>query len=112
MCWLGTRFTMEQPYFKKLFIENSIEMVVPSQEERKLIDNVIATELEFGIINSNSKKSIDHIIHRLVTEENVEAIIMGCTELPLMYANEQLPVPIFDTLRYHIDGIIDYMFEE
>ncbi len=111
-CWLGIEFTMEQPYFRKRFIENNIEIVIPSLEERKLIDHVIATELEFGIINMISKKSIDSIINRLIHEENIEAIIMGCTELPLMYANEELPVPIFDTVQYHINGIIDYMFEE
>lgn len=111
IAWLGTRFTMEQPYFRKLFNENGIDVVVPDEKERIYLDKVIAEELEFGIVDENSKKDIDKIIERLINQEGVEAIIMGCTELPLMYANENLSVPIYDTLQYHIEGIIDFMFK-
>ena len=48
----------------------------------------------------------------LCSEESAEAVIMGCTELPLLYAGEKLPVPVFDTMECHIQGIIDYMFKE
>lgn len=112
IAWLGTRFTMEQPYFRKLFIENDIDVIVPNEEERKYIDTVIAEELEFGIVNNDSKNRINKIIQRLILEENIEAVVMGCTELPLMYANEVLSVPVFDTLQYHINGIVEYMFME
>ena len=63
-------------------------------------------------MNLDSKKQIDQIIRRLCSEENIEGIIMGCTELPLMYSEESLPVPVFDTMEYHIQGIVDHMFEE
>ena len=102
---------MEQPYFKKLFVENGIQVVVPHEKERMFIDRVIAKELEFGIVKEESKREIDNIIKRLIAEEGIEAVIMGCTELPLMYSGEVLPVPVFDTLKYHIQGILDYMFE-
>ena len=81
--WLGTRFTMEQEYFKRGFTESGIEIIVPDEKERIFIDWVIA-----------------------------EAVIMGCTELSLMYAGEKLPVPVFDTMECHIQGIVDYMFKE
>lgn len=68
--------------------------------------------MEFGIINANSKKVIDKIIERLISEVGIEAIIMGCTELPLMYTSEELSVPVFDTLRYHIQGILEVIFHE
>ncbi len=112
IAWLGTAFTMEQPFFRKKFIENGIEAIIPNETERKYIDHVIADELEFGIVNSESKSRIDSIINRMILEEKIEAVILGCTELPLMYADEKIPVPAFDTLQYHIDGIIDYMFQE
>ncbi|EHI58682.1 MAG: aspartate/glutamate racemase family protein [Hungatella hathewayi] len=110
--WLGTGFTMEQECFKRPFMEHGIDVVVPDERERALIDKIIAKELEFGIVNEESKKEIDIIIQRLIKEEGIEAVIMGCTELPLMYANEKLPVPVFDTLKYHIQGIVEYMFRE
>ena len=110
--WLGTGFTMEQPFFRKRFIENGIDTVIPNDEERKFIDHVIADELEFGIVNPESKNRMDAIIERLIQEEQIEAAILGCTELPLMYADDKLSIPIFHTLQYHIAEIIDYMFEE
>ena len=112
IAWLGTRFTMEQPYFRKIFEENGAAIVIPEENEREIIDRIIAEELEFGIVNLDSKKQIDQIIRRLCSEENIEGIIMGCTELPLMYSEESLPVPVFDTMEYHIQGIVDHMFEE
>lgn len=112
VAWLGTGFTMEQQYFKKLFVENGITVVVPDEKERTLIDKVIAEELEFGIVNENSKKEIDRIIQHLISENGIEAVIMGCTELPLMYCNQKLSVPVFDTVKYHIHGVIEYMFRE
>lgn len=112
IAWLGTGFTMEQPFFRKKFIENGIAAVVPEETERKYIDYVIANELEFGIVNPQSKSKVDAIIQRMIREEKIEAVILGCTELPLMYADDKLPIPVFDTLKYHISGIIDYMFKE
>lgn len=112
VAWLGTRFTMEQPYFRKIFEENGVAIVIPKENEREIIDKIIAEELEFGIVNAESKKRVDRIIGRLCSEENIEGIIMGCTELPLMYSEEPLPVPVFDTMEYHIQGIVKYMFEE
>ena len=73
-------------------------------------DKVIAEELEFGIVNMNSKKVIDNIIQRLILEQGIEAIILGCTELPLLYDDEELPVPVFNTLKNHIQGILAFMF--
>ena len=55
---------------------------------------------------------MDEIIRRLMSEENIEAVVMGCTELPLMFADDELSVPVFDTMKYHIAGIVDQMFEE
>lgn len=112
VAWLGIRFSMEQPYFKKMFVENGIAVVVPNEAERIYIDKVIAEELEFGIVNADSKKKVDAIIKRLISEDEIKGIIMGCTELPLMYEGEKLPVPVFDTLKYHIQGIVEYMFKE
>lgn len=108
--WLGTEFTMEQPYFRKQFEENGICVVVPAKKERQLIDQIISEELEFGIINQQSKDNINRIIERLIREQDIEAVIYGCTELPLLFSPDDLSVPSFNTLKYHIDGIVRYMF--
>lgn len=107
--WLGTAFTMEQPYFRKKFEENGIEVVVPEEKERELIDRIISEELEFGIVHQQSKDKINEIIGRMIYGQNIEAVVFGCTELPLMFSSDELPVPAFDTMKYHIAGIVRYM---
>lgn len=106
IAWLGTAFTMEEAYFKKMFLENNIEVVIPSSDER------IAKELEFGIIREDTRSKINRIINRLIGEEGIQGIIFGCTELPLLYKDVNFAVPCFDTMTLHIAGIVDYMFEE
>lgn len=103
---------MEQDWFKRVFVDNGINVAIPNEKERVLIDKIISEELEFGIVNESSREKINSIIQRLIEQNHIEAVIMGCTELPLMYSYEKLPIPIFDTLKYHIRGIIDYMFKE
>lgn len=110
--WLGTAFTMEQPYFRKQFEKNGICVTVPEENERRIIDQIISEELEFGIINQQSKDKIIKIIDRLTDEKNIEAVIFGCTELPLLFGADELPLPVFDTMRYHIDGIVRCMLEK
>lgn len=109
--WLGTAFTMEQPYFRKQFEENGICVVTPEKQERQLIDHIISKELEFGIINQQSKDKIREIIEQLICEQDIEAVIFGCTELPLLFSADDLSILSFDTMKYHIDGIIRLMLE-
>lgn len=109
--WLGTAFTMEQPYFRKQFEGNGICVVTPEKKERQLIDQIISKELEFGIINQQSKDKIKGIIERLICEQDIEAVIFGCTELPLLFSSNDLTVLSFDTMKYHIDEIVRLMLE-
>lgn len=110
--WLGTAFTMEESYFKKIFMKNNIEVIVPNMEERTYIDEKIAQELEFGIIKEDTRNNFDMIINRLIKDEGIQGIILGCTELPLLYKDVEFTIPCFNTMASHITGIIDYMFEE
>ena len=111
VAWLGTAFTMEQPYFRQCFEEHGIAVVVPRADERAELDRIIAEELEFGVKKPGSKRTVDAVIARLIGEAHAEGVVLGCTELPLLYAGETLPVPCVDTLRCHIEGIVDRMLE-
>ncbi len=112
VAWLGIRFTMEQPYYRKIFIENGIDVVVPNPDEIVTINEIISKELEFGIVKEESKAHIDSILQRLMIEEGIQGVILGCTELPLMYTRDSLSIPVFDTVECHLQGIINYMFTE
>ena len=103
---LGTIFTMTGEFFKTPFVENGIDIVVPTQEEMNLINERISTELELGIVKDETLVAFQQIITRMRDEEGIEAVVLGCTELPLLLNDEVSPVPCLDTMRIHIQEIV------
>ena len=112
VAWLGTGFTMSHPYFKEAFARRGIEAVSPEGRDLERIDAIIADELEFGVILEESRREIDAVLEKMRRESGIEAAVLGCTELPLMYADALAPVFLFDTVELHIDAIMDYLFED
>lgn len=104
---LGTVFTMTGEFFKNPFLKNGIQMIIPSAEEMELVNEKISTELELGIIKEETLLSFQQIISRMKDENGIEAIVLGCTELPLLLNDEVSPVPCLDTMQIHINSIID-----
>ncbi|MHA6250839.1 aspartate/glutamate racemase family protein [Oceanobacillus sp. CAU 1775] len=107
---IGTKFTMENDFFKKPFTKAGIELVVPREEEQHYIHEKIVAELEKGIVNEVTKKRYLEIIHEMVERDNVGAVILGCTELPMIIKENDLDIPQLNTTEIHIDRIVDLMF--
>ena len=103
---LGTLFTMEQDYMKNDFIQNGIEIVVPDPADRKLVARRILEELELGIVKENTLKEINGIIDRMRISEGIEAVILGCTELPLLLNDQNCILPCLDSVAIHISELI------
>ena len=98
---LGTRFTMEENFYKGRLVDNyGLEIIIPSSEDMQIVHRIIYEELCAGIIKSNSKQRYRDIIRRLV-KEGAEGIILGCTEIGLLVNQEDSPVPLFDTTEIH-----------
>lgn len=108
---LGTKFTMQADFFKKPFLNRGIQVVVPSPSEQLLIGNKISNELEHGLVLKQTQEEFIQIIQRLHTENGIQAIVLGCTELPLLFHDIKLPVPVLDTLELHIQSLINWMSE-
>ena len=108
---LGTVFTMTGDFFKKPFYDNHIEIVTPNAEEMEYINYKISAELELGIVNDETLLGFQKIIKRMQEEERIEAVILGCTELPLILSDEVSPVPCLDTMKIHIQRLIDWIVE-
>ncbi len=104
---LGTIFTMTGEFFKKPFESSDIEIVVPTKAEMEFVNHKIATELELGIVKEDTLESFQTIIERMKKEDGIEAIILGCTELPLLLNDEVSPVPCLDTMKIHIQTLVD-----
>ena len=108
---LGTRFTMEENFFTGRLMENyGIEALVPEKEERERIHRVIIDELALGKIDVAAGKEIWVIIERLVAN-GAQAIILGCTELPLLIKQKQGQIPLFDTTLIHARAAVEYALE-
>jgi aspartate racemase len=104
---IGTIFTMEKDYMKKPFTSAGIDVVIPKQTERQLIAERIYKELGNGIVKESTLREFQQIIERMRVDNNIEALILGCTELPLLLNNSNCPVPCLDSVDIHIEKLIE-----
>lgn len=103
---LGTVFTMTGEFFKAPFVKNGIQVVIPTENEIKMVNEKISTELELGVVKEKTLLLFQNIINRMKDENGIEAIVLGCTELPLLLNDEVSSVPCLDTMQIHISSII------
>lgn len=104
---LGTEATMREDFFKKPFIQAGIEIITPLEEESSNIAHKILDELELGIVKPETVELFSRVVERMATENQIEAIILGCTEIPLVFQNVALPVICLDTMEIHIRALVD-----
>lgn len=104
---LGTMFTMEQDFMKKDLQEAGIQVFVPHKEDRELIAKRIYEELEMGIVKESTLKEFVCIIEQLKRDDGIEAIILGCTELPLLLNADNCPICCIDAVDVHLKKLIE-----
>ena len=104
---LGTKYTMEQDFYKSKLIEKGINVIIPDKNDIETINEVIYDELCLGTINSDSKKKFLEIVDKL-RSKGAEGIILGCTEIGLLIKNEDTDVPLFDTAIIHAEQAAIY----
>lgn len=98
---LGTRFTMEQAFYKdRLQDQHGLEVLTPDVADRNIVHRIIYEELCLGTINPSSQQDYIRIMHDLV-QQGAQAIILGCTEISLLVQAEHANVPLFDTTTLH-----------
>jgi aspartate racemase len=99
---LGTRFTMEKPFYADGLARRGIRTIVPAPEEREDIHRVIMRELSHGELSDASRQRYLEIIANLV-KQGAEGAVLGCTEIPLLIKAGDAPVPVFDTAVLHAE---------
>ncbi|MBK9927630.1 MAG: aspartate/glutamate racemase family protein [Anaerolineales bacterium] len=108
---LGTRFTMEEEFYKgRLSQKYGLNVSIPNAEEREIVHRVIYDELVIGKIMQDSKEQYMNIIEQMV-KQGAEGIILGCTEIGLLIHQEDSQVPLFDTTRIHAEAAVEYALE-
>ena len=97
---LGTRYTMEQVFYKEVLRQEGIQVLIPGEKDRNLVNDVIYHQLCLGIISPQSRKEYLRIIGELA-EQGAQGVILGCTEIGLLVSQENTSVPLFDTTLIH-----------
>lgn len=98
---LGTRFTMEQPFYRqRLENRHGIQVLVPDEPDRAEVHRVIYEELCRGVVSEVSRQAYRQVITRLVAR-GAQAVILGCTEIGLLVRADDAEVPLFDTCVLH-----------
>ena len=109
---LGTRFTMEQDFYRERLHRNyGLNVLLPDQAEREYIHRVIFDELCLGSIEQSSRSEYRRIIAGLV-EQGAQAVILGCTEVSLLVSQEDAAVPLFDTTSIHAQKAVEWALRE
>ena len=104
---LGTRFTMEQPFYADRLRSHGIEVLVPDEPDRTLVHDVIYDELVLGVVRAESRAAYVDVVGRLV-DRGARGVVLGCTEIELLIGPEDVPVPVFATTRLHALAAIDF----
>jgi aspartate racemase len=105
---LGTKFTMEEPFYKeRLNKKYGIEVVIPNNKERQIVHDVIYKELCLGIIQQQAKNQYKTIIENLISQ-GIDAVILGCTEITLLIQQQDVTISLFDTTKIHAEAAVDY----
>ena len=103
---LGTRFTMEQDFYKGRLVEKyGIDVIVPNEPEREDVHSVIYNELCLGTIDQNSRERYLKIIAQLAAN-GAEAVILGCTEIALLVQQNHTATPLYDTTAIHAEQAV------
>lgn len=103
---LGTRFTMEQSFYRERLEQQGLRVIVPSTEERETVHSIIYEELCLGKVLPESRTAYRTIMDNLA-RQGAQAIILGCTEISLLVQPEDAMVPLFDTTAIHARAAAD-----
>jgi len=108
---LGTKFTMEQDFYKgRLKDVHGIDVLIPGDEERQAVHDILYNELCLGEIRELSREKFQSIIHNLV-ERGAQGVVLGCTEIPLIVRQEDYDIPLYDTTSLHATAAVDFALQ-
>ena len=105
---LGTKFTMQSDFYKTACDREGIELFCPKEIEQDYIQHKLMTEIELGQFLDETREGLINIIRRMIKDNSIEGVILGCTELPLILTRSEFGIPFFNTSKIHVDSIIEH----
>ena len=105
---LGTKFTMEKDFYTKALINDfELEVLIPDENDKQIVNDIIYNELVKGQFIEASKQKIIEIINKLQSQ-GAQGVILGCTELPILISETDVNIPTFDTGKIHAHKAIEW----
>lgn len=105
---LGTRYTMEEAFYKERLAQKfGLSVLIPPDEKRGMINDVIFNELCKGVVNPSSRNAFKGVIEELAAR-GAQGIVLGCTEIPMLMGNEECGIPLLDTTKIHALRAVDH----
>jgi aspartate racemase len=105
----GTKFTMDASFYSDVFERYKIEIVTPQESDKELINEKLFSEIELGIFKDETREMLIGIIEKMVREEKIDSLILGCTEFPLILTEENYAgIPMLNTTKIHVESIVNY----
>lgn len=109
---LGTALTMEGSFMKRDLVREGIDVFIPDKEDRELVAKRIYEELEVGIVRRSTLDEFNAILLKMWKKHRIQAVILGCTELPLLLNEKNCVLPCLDCADIHINKIIEIVMKE
>jgi len=105
---LGTRSTMQANFFAPPFADEGVTVLVPAAEDQEYIHEKLMTEIELGIFTEETRQGLVAVVERMKRAEQIEGVILGCTELPLILHEGDCAIPSLNTAAIHVEAIVNY----
>jgi len=104
---LGTKYTMQLPFYKNKLAEQGIETIIPGKDDSEYINDAIYNEMGKGIFLPERKTEFLSIISKM-QQQGAEGVVLGCTEIPILIKQDDVNVPIFDTTLIHATAAVNF----
>lgn len=108
----GTGFTMDASFYQDVFRKQGIEVIMPDKEDKALINHKLFSEIELGIFKDETRELLIQIIEKMVREQQIDSLILGCTEFPLILTKPYYAeILMLNTTKIHVDAIVKYCLD-
>jgi aspartate racemase len=105
---LGTKYTMQLDFYKNKLLSKGIQTIIPGEDDIAYINNAIYSEMGKGLFLPETKERFIKIIDKF-HRSGVEAVILGCTEIPILIKQEDVNLPVFDSTDIHVSAAVNFV---
>lgn len=109
---LGTKVTMSSDFYQRAFSKHGISVVVPSEQEQDYVNEKLFKEIMFNRIIEDTRQGLLATIKRMIERHSIEAVILGCTELPLILTGDAFGISLLNTTEIHAESLVRYCLTE